>query len=123
FWSAADWTTPWLSSYAGSVLLEAKLAGIAVDDSVLARLGGYLRRSLAERGPILAPVIHWYDRGDVRLSDRVMAVDYLSRAGLRDRAAENELLRMAAQLAWEDRVRLAHVLARGGDVAEARRLL
>ena len=44
-----------------------------------------------------------------------MAVDYLSRAGLRDRAAENELLRLSAQLAWEDRVRLALVLARGGD--------
>ena len=53
----------------------------------------------------------------VRLSDRVMAVDYLSRAGLRDQAAENELLRLAAQLAWEDRVRLALVLARGGDGA------
>ena len=23
-WSAADWTTPWLSAYAGAVLLEAK---------------------------------------------------------------------------------------------------
>jgi uncharacterized protein YfaS (alpha-2-macroglobulin family) len=122
-WSATDWTTPWLSSYAGAILLEAKVAGLAVDDSVLARLGGYLQRSLAERGPILAPVIHWYERTDVRLSDRVMAVDYLSRAGLRDRAAENELLRAAAQLAWEDRVRLAHVLARGGDLAAARRLL
>jgi uncharacterized protein YfaS (alpha-2-macroglobulin family) len=122
-WSATDWTTPWLSSYAGAVLLEAKLAGLAVDDSVLARLGGYLQRSLAERGPILAPVIHWYERSDVRLSDRVMAVDYLSRAGRRDRAAENELLRVAPQLAWEDRVRLAHVLARGGDLAAARRLL
>ncbi|HEU5040042.1 MAG TPA: alpha-2-macroglobulin family protein, partial [Gemmatimonadales bacterium] len=122
-WSATDWTTPWLSSYAGAVLLEAKLAGIAVDDSVVARLGGYLRRSLAEKRPILAPVIHWYERNDVRLSDRIMAVDYLSRAGLRDRGAENELLRMAPQLAWEDRVRLAHVLARAGDLAAGRRLL
>ena len=37
-WSATDWTTPWLSAYAGSVLLDAKAAGLAVDDSVLARL-------------------------------------------------------------------------------------
>ncbi|MBA3260671.1 MAG: hypothetical protein H0T68_14545 [Gemmatimonadales bacterium] len=122
-WSAADWTTPWLSSYAGAVLLEARAAGLPVSDSVLARLGGYLQRSLAEGGPVQAPVVHWYRRSDVRLSDRIMAVDYLSRAGLRDRAAENELLRVAAQLAWEDRVRLAHVLARGGDAASARRLL
>jgi uncharacterized protein YfaS (alpha-2-macroglobulin family) len=52
-----------------------------------------------------------------------MAVDYLSRAGLRDRAAENELLRLAPQLEWEDRVRLAHVLARAGDRGEALGLL
>ena len=76
------------------MLLEAKAAGLAVDDSVLARIGGYLQRSLAERGPITAPVAVWYDSNDVRLSDRLMAVDYLSRAGLRDRAAENELLRL-----------------------------
>lgn len=114
-WSAADWSTPWLSAYAGAVLLDAKVAGFAVDDSVLARLGGYLQRSLVEQGPIMAPVAAWYDSTRARLSDRVMAVDYLSRAGLRDRAAENELLRLAPQLEWEDRVRLAHVLARGGD--------
>ena len=122
-WSAADWTTPWLTAYAGAVLLDAKVAGLAVDDSVLARLGGYLQRSLAERGPIMAPVAAWYDSSQVRLSDRVMAVDYLSRAGLRDRAAENELLRLTAQLAWEDRIRLAHVLGRSGDRAAALRLL
>jgi hypothetical protein len=52
-----------------------------------------------------------------------MAVDYLSRAGLRDPAAENELLRLAPQLAWEDRARLAHVLARGGDRGAALELL
>ncbi len=122
-WSATDWTTPWLSSYAGAVLLDARGAGIAVDDSVLARIGSYLRQSLDDRGPVVAPVARWYRSDQVRLSDRVMAVDYLSRAGLRDRAAENELLRLTAQLAWEDRIRLAHVLARGGDRAAARRLL
>jgi uncharacterized protein YfaS (alpha-2-macroglobulin family) len=122
-WSAADWSTPWLSAYAGAVLLEAKAAGLIVDDSVLARLGGYLQRSVAERGPVLSPVAAWYDSTEARLSDRVMAVDYLSRAGLRDRAAENELLRLAPQLEWEDRVRLAHVLARGGDRSAALSLL
>ena len=122
-WSSADWTTPWLTAYAGTMLLEAKAAGLSVDDSVLARIGGYLQRSLSERGPITAPVAVWYDSNDVRLSDRLMAVDYLSRAGLRDRAAENELLRLVAQLAWEDRIRLAHVLTRGGDRAAALRLL
>jgi uncharacterized protein YfaS (alpha-2-macroglobulin family) len=122
-WSPSDWTTPWLTAYAGSVLLDAKAAGLAVDDSVLARLGDYLHRALTEDKLPVVPVMAWYGRNDVRLSERVMAVDYLSRAGLPDRAAENELLRTAAQLAWEDRVRLAHVFARRGDRAAARGLL
>jgi uncharacterized protein YfaS (alpha-2-macroglobulin family) len=122
-WSATDWTTPWLSSYAGQVLLEAKAAGIAVDDSVLARLGGYLRASLAERGLRVSPVALWYDTTAARLTERVLAVDWLSRAGIRDRAAENELLRMTPLLYWEDRVKLATVLARGGDLRAARSLL
>ncbi len=122
-WGADDWTTPWLTAYAGAVLLDAHTAGLAVNDSVLARLGAYLRKSLAEGRPIVSPAARWYADNAVRLSDRVMAVDYLSRAGLRDRAAENELLRLSAQLAWEDRARLALVLARDGDQAAARGLL
>jgi uncharacterized protein YfaS (alpha-2-macroglobulin family) len=122
-WGAEDWTTPWLTAYAGSVLLEAKSAGVAVDDSVLARVAGYLQQSLAGNHPIVAPVARWYDNSAVRLSDRVMAVDYLGRAGIRDRAAENELLRLSAQLAWEDRARLALVFARAGDRGAARALL
>jgi uncharacterized protein YfaS (alpha-2-macroglobulin family) len=122
-WSAASWTTPWLSAYAGSVLLDAKTAGVAVDDSVLARLAGYLEKSLGEERPLLIPVAQWYTDPTVVLSDRVMAVDYLSRAGVRARAAENELLRVSAQLAWEDRVRLALVMAREGERESARRLL
>jgi len=122
-WSASDWTTPWLSGYAGQVLLEAKAAGVAVDDSVLARLGTYLRSSLTAKALTVTPVSLWYDTTAARLSERVMAVDFLSRAGLRDRARENELLRMAAQLYWEDRVKLAAILARSGDVRAARTLL
>jgi uncharacterized protein YfaS (alpha-2-macroglobulin family) len=93
-------------------LIEARSAGIAVDDSVLARLGRYLRTSLDDPRPIRAPVIGWYDQMQASLSDKVAAVDYLSRLGQAHVAAENELLRNAAQLAWEDRVRLAEVLAR-----------
>ncbi len=45
YWGSTDWTTPWLSAYAGLALLDAKAAGIAVDDSALARLASYLRGS------------------------------------------------------------------------------
>jgi hypothetical protein len=122
-WSGTDWTTPWLTAYAGGVLLDAREAGLAVDDTVVARVGAYLKQALAQNQPIVGPVARWYANSQARLSDRVRAVDYLSRAGLRDRAAENELLRLAAQLAWEDRARLALVLARGGDRDAARSLL
>lgn len=126
FWSEDGWTTPWLSAYAGLVLQEARAAGIPVSDSVLARLGGYLTNALRQPvGPVVpaGPVAFWYERPAVRLSDRVMAVAYLRAAGTPDRPAENELLRQAGQLAWEDRARLAEVLARGGDREAARRLL
>jgi hypothetical protein len=123
YWGSSDWTTPWLSSYAGLTLLDARAAGVAVDDSVLARLGGYLRGSLTAPQPIRAPVAEWYQHGQMVLSDQVAAADYLSRLGKPEIAAENELLRNAAQLAWEDRARLAEVLARRKAYKAARSLL
>jgi uncharacterized protein YfaS (alpha-2-macroglobulin family) len=123
YWSASDWTTPWLSAYAGLALLDARAAGVAVDDSVLARLGRFMTAGLRKEELIRAPVIGWYDQFRIRLADRVAAVDFLSRLGKPDLPAENELLRQAAQLAWEDRTRLAEVLARRGAVKAARGLL
>ncbi len=123
YWGSEDWTTPWLSSYAGMTLLAARGAGIAVDDSVLARLARYLRTSLDDPQPIRAPVIGWYDRMQATLSDKVAAADYLSRLGQAHVPAENELLRNAAQLPWEDRVRLAEILARRKAFGAARGLL
>jgi len=123
FWSSDSWTTPWLSAWAGHTLLEARAAGIAVDDSVLARLAGYLRLQPRQPGAIRAPVIGWYEEVQARLADQVAAVDFLSRLGTAEIAAENELLRNAAQLAWEDRLRLAEVLARRKAFRAARTLL
>lgn len=123
YWAASDWTTPWLSAYAGMVLLEARAAGIRVSDSVLSRLGSYLTETLAQSGPVYSPVSHWYDRRSLTLAEQVAAVDMLSRLKVPDIATENELLRQVAQLDWEDRVRLAEVLSRRSDKRPARRLL
>ena len=123
FWSATDWTTSWLSAYAGLTLLDARDAGVEVDDSVIARLGDYLRNNLKNPQPIRAPVVGWYEAVQSRLSDQVAAVDYLSRLGKPDVASENELLRNAPQLGWEDRARLAEVLARRKAMKAARGLL
>ncbi len=123
YWDSGDWSTPWLSAYAGLTLLDAREAGIAVDDSVLSRLAGYLRTTLDDPQPIRAPVVGWYDELQTKLGDQVAAADFLSRLGKAHVAAENELLRNAAQLAWEDRVRLAEVLARRKALRAARGLL
>jgi uncharacterized protein YfaS (alpha-2-macroglobulin family) len=123
YWKSDDWTTPWLSALAGNTLLDARAAGIAVDDSVLARLAEYLRNTLKNDVAIQAPVIGWYSEAKATLSDKVAAADYLSRYGKAEVAAENDLLRSAPQLAWEDRARLAEVLARRKAFQAARGLL
>jgi hypothetical protein len=123
YWNSDNWTTPWLSAEAGHTLLEARAAGVAVSDSALARLAEYLRVQLRQSAPIRAPVVGWYDVVQARLGDQVAAADYLSRFGKPEIAAENELLRNAAQLAWEDRLRLAEVLARRKASRAARTLL
>ncbi len=124
-WDARSWTTPWLSAHVGEVLVEARAAGVSVSDTVLARLADYLRRSLREQRPIMAPVAHWLEATRVRLAERVAAADFLARLGTPDLPAENDLLRNAPQMAWEDRVRLADMLARrrNGGTRAARQLL
>ncbi|HXY19901.1 MAG TPA: MG2 domain-containing protein [Gemmatimonadales bacterium] len=122
-WSADDWTTPWLSAYAGEALLAARRAGVSVRDSVVAALATYLQRSLHQRQRPQGPLYRWFGDLKIRLAENVAAADYLSRLGHPDVAAENELLRVAPQMAWEDRVRLAEIVARRGAVDAGRALL
>ncbi|MBX6364733.1 MAG: Ig-like domain-containing protein [Gemmatimonadetes bacterium] len=123
YWSETDWTTPWLSAYAGRVLLEARAAGVPVSDDVLARLADYLAQALHREPEVRFAVASWYADPAVPLADRVLAADFLSRLGRADVPAENELLAHAAQLAWEDRLALAEMLARRRQTAAARALV
>jgi uncharacterized protein YfaS (alpha-2-macroglobulin family) len=126
YWSPTDWTSPWLSAYAGLVMLDARDAGLAkVDSAVLARLASYLRTDLHGKqvATTFSPVAQWTSRRPLRLREQVAAVDFLSRYGAPDVAAENELLRTAAQLTFEDRARLAEVLARRRQTESARKLM
>jgi uncharacterized protein YfaS (alpha-2-macroglobulin family) len=122
-WAADDWTTPWLSAHAGAALLAARAAGASVRDTVLASLADYLFRSVHRPFRIVGPLASWYADLRIRFAENVAAVDFLSRLGRPDIAGENDLLRMAPQMAWEDRVRLAEVVARRGGVDAARSLL
>jgi uncharacterized protein YfaS (alpha-2-macroglobulin family) len=126
YWSPDDWTSPWLAAYAGNFLLGARAAGIAVSDSVLARLGDYLAAELRQPLDTLGvatPLAGWYRDAGVRLSERVAAADFLSRAGRAQAAVENQLFARAAQLRWEDRALLAELFARRGARSDALRLL
>lgn len=123
FWHRDGWSSPWLSAYAGRVLLEARDAGIAVSDTVLLRLADYLRNSLRERGFTPSPLVSWYRRYRwLHLTEGVAAVDFLSRLGTPEIPAENTLLREIALMRWEDKVRLAGVVARR-DAGGARSIL
>jgi uncharacterized protein YfaS (alpha-2-macroglobulin family) len=124
YWSSNDWSSAWLSAYAGSVLLDARELGVPVDSAVLDRLASYLTEDLKGNAkPTASPIAQWYARREMRLRDQVASVDFLSRMKKPDIAAENELVRTAAQLTLEDRSRLAEVLVRRNQVTTARRLM
>ncbi|HEU0301109.1 MAG TPA: MG2 domain-containing protein [Longimicrobium sp.] len=122
-WSALDWTSPFLTAYAGRVMLEARAAGVEVSDTVLNRMAGYLAGALGEPEVMQAVLGPGRLRVDAVLAERVAAADFLSRLGQPDVPAENQLLGQAARLSWEDRLALAEMLARRGAMEPARRLL
>ncbi|HYR11196.1 MAG TPA: MG2 domain-containing protein, partial [Longimicrobium sp.] len=109
-WSALDWTSPFLTAYAGRVMLEARAAGVTVSDTVLNRMAGYLTRSLGDPEVLRAVLGPGQHRVDVVLTERLAAADFLSRLGRPDVPAENQLLGQAARLSWEDRLALAEML-------------
>ncbi len=122
-WSATDWTSPYLTAYAGRVLLEARGAGVAVSDSVLARAGRYLTAALSEPGALRPALGLRADVVEAVLTEQLAAADFLSRLGKPHLPLESRLMGQAARLAWEDRVLLAEVLARRRATEPARRLL
>ncbi len=119
YWGAGDWTSPWLSAYAGGLLLDAKAMGVAVGDSVLPRLAEYLVKAMHDNTPVMSPVANYYDRRSTRLADEVASVDFLSRYGKPDVAVENRLISSAAQMSQEDRIRLAEIVSRRGATQAA----
>jgi len=122
-WDANDWTSPYLSAYAGELLVGARVAGLAVDDSVLARLGRFMT-AVANTGQMpLSPVTEIYRLTGATLSERVSAVAFLRRVGRPNVAAENDLARQAVQLWPVDRARLAAVVAGRADGASMARAL
>ncbi len=121
YWDEHDWSSPWLSAYAGLFLLDAREEGIQVDEVVLRRLTEYLAASASSPIP-MGGMNRFERRGHrVALGDRIAALEYLRRAGSPDTRQEDVLLRLAPEMTWEDRLRLAEVLAPRGDAHAAAR--
>ena len=126
YWSPTDWSSAWLSAYAGLVLLDARDAmnGAGVDKKVLDKLAAYLTAQLhADSTAEFSPVARWSQRPEFRRREQLAAADFLSRYGRPDIASENSLLSAAAQLTLEDRARLAEVLARRKQMVPAKRIM
>jgi uncharacterized protein YfaS (alpha-2-macroglobulin family) len=120
YWPKHLWTSAWLTSYAGLFLLDARDAGVRVDDGVLSRIAEFLRHTAD--APVDTGGMNRFEQRARRLAfgARVAAVDYLRRAGQPDADAERALLRVAAAMTWEDRLHLAEVVGTRADArAEA----
>ncbi|HEX5831780.1 MAG TPA: hypothetical protein VFY16_12420, partial [Gemmatimonadaceae bacterium] len=123
YWDDFEWTSPWLTAYAGLFLLEAREEGIIVDSVVLAKAARYLAHVV--ESPVDTGGMNRTERRGRRLAlgDRVAVVDYLRRLGQPDANAEDALLRAAPTMTWEDRLRLADVLARRPERRDEARAL
>ncbi|HEY9480085.1 MAG TPA: alpha-2-macroglobulin family protein [Gemmatimonadaceae bacterium] len=119
YWDDYAWSSPWLSAYAGLFLLDARDEGIVVDDGALRRLSSYLTQSADT--PVHVGGMNRFERRARRLAlgDRAAVVEFLRRAGTPDAKAEDALLRLAPQMTWEDRLRLAESLASRDDARAA----
>ena len=123
YWGADEWTSPWLTAYAGIVLLGARDFGVAVSDSVLPAIAAYLTRALRRPEVQFAWLGPYFRREPIALGEQLAALDFLTRYGAFDAAAANRLREVAPKLGLADRARLADVLTRAGRAADARQIL
>ena len=116
YWPSWWWSSAWLTAYAGTFLLDARDMGVIVDPAVITRASAYLRRASEE--PVDTGGMNRYEQRARRLAlgERVAAVEFLRRAGEPDTATERALLQATPAMTWEDRLRLAEVIARRPDM-------
>lgn len=124
YWTRSSWTMPWLDSYIGSFLLDARELGVPVQQDVLTLLGRALQREL-DTSPLL-PNLTYGTREESRrfvahhLSQRLAAADYLARA-MKAYGHLDSIFSERSRLTFEDQARLAHLLSRRGATASQSR--
>ncbi|MBW8771542.1 MAG: hypothetical protein JF589_17450, partial [Gemmatimonadetes bacterium] len=115
YWSPTDWSTPWLTAYALTMLLDARDAGIHVPETTIARATAYLSKGSDAQGST-----PWSSRADVSPHDLLAALHALRRAGVTDTVLERRVKAIAPRLPFVDRLDYAMLLAERGDSAAAR---
>ena len=124
YWTRAEWTDPWISSYAGTLLVEARAAGFDVDPAVIDRIVRFVtydpdttswakEEAYGTRRQREAAMA-W------RLSQELAVLHFRRLAGAPDTTLENRLVRASSRMVWEDRVWLAELLAGRTDRSAAR---
>lgn len=118
YWRDNNWSSPWLTAYAGIFLLEARDAGIHIDSAPLSHVATYLRtfaKAVIDTGGM-----NREERANRRLAlgERVAAVDFLRRYGTPAIAVEDSLMNVAPHMWWEDRLRFAEVAAARADLRD-----
>ena len=125
YWSGRfPWTSVWLSSYAGTLLIDARRAGFDVDSQVIARIARFVAFDPDTTSPLHEDTYGTRAQRELavasRLSERLASAQFLRHAWRPDTALENSLLQASPRMRWEDRVWLAELWALRSDRASAR---
>ena len=115
YWSATDWSSPSLTAYAFTMLIDARDAGISVPAGTLTRAANYLTHGKAERRSD-----RWVTTIGTSAHDLLAAMRALRRAGLSDTLLDASLRTRASGLGFVDRLDYAMLLADRGDSTAAR---
>jgi len=127
YWSRDGWTDPWISSYAGTFLVEARAAGFDVDPAVIDRIvrfvtydpdtTSWVKEEAYGNRRQRETAMAW------RLSQELAVLHFRRHAGSPDTTLENRLVGASSRMLWEDRVWLAELLAGRSDRGAARNQL
>jgi alpha-2-macroglobulin len=127
YWSSSSWSIPWLDSYVGTFLLDARAQGAAVPDDVIRRNSRFLA-GIVEQTPLVPDTLYGTSaqrrqRLAHHLSQFVAVADFRSRADSAY-ALRDDLVALVDRMTFEDRARMVSVMARKPErIAQARALL
>ena len=124
YWTRDAWTDPWLTSYAGTLLIDARAAGFDVDPAVIQRVIRFVSfdpdTTSWVKEEAYGTRVERERAAAWRLSRELAVLHFLRKAGAADTTLENRLLSASGRMTWEDRVWLAELLAGRADRLLAR---